>query len=65
MAGGRGTPQRFPRRRATSEGVDSCSDLAAWLASESMARLMVLAREASDWDVKDTQRRAFFLQGCA
>jgi hypothetical protein len=59
MAGNRGTPWRFSRRRATGNGMDSCSDLAAWSASESMAELMVLAMEASDGDVEDTQRRDF------
>jgi hypothetical protein len=50
-------------RRATDEGVDSCSASAAWSSSESMASLMVLAVESFNEDVEDTQRRDFS-QGC-
>jgi hypothetical protein len=55
----------FSRRRTTGERVDSGSASEPWLASESMARLMVLAMKASDCGVEDTQRRAFFHQGGA
>jgi hypothetical protein len=61
---GNGSAWRFSRTRTTDEGVDSCSPSAAWSTSESMARLMVLAIEASDENVEDTQRRDFS-QGCA
>lgn len=57
--GGQWNAWRSSRRRVTGEGVDSCSASAAWSASELMARLMVLAMEASVGDVEDTQRRDF------